>query len=154
MYLNRPKSSRLLSRGNASEKENGKRNGDVTETSTTSIAGLGYNIKFLVATKEIILGRRSSRASSARRNGERDKEVKLPSLAQVNRDIMDKSAELVGKTGLTPQFLVDWISDKRGNSRMFTIKQFTYLFLDITPFLVVNIKMTIFFLKSDGITPH
>ena len=132
MYLNRPKSSRLLSRGNASEKENGKRNGDgksnVTETSTTSIAGLGYNIKFLVATKEIILGRRGSRASSARRNGDRDKEVKLPSLAQVNRDIMDKSAELVGKTGLTPQFLVDWISDKRGNSRMFTIKQFIYLF--------------------------
>ena len=55
--------------------------------------------------------------------------MKLPSLAQVNRDIMDKSAELVGKTGLTPQFLVDWISDKRGNIPIQDVynKQFTYL---------------------------
>ena len=53
MYLNRPKSSRLLSRGNQSEKENGKRNGDgkinATETSTTSIAGLNYYINFFGA---------------------------------------------------------------------------------------------------------
>ena len=27
---------------------------------------------------------------------------------------MDKSAELVGKRGLAPEFLVDWIADKRG----------------------------------------
>ena len=27
---------------------------------------------------------------------------------------MDKSAELVGRRGLTPEFLVDWIADKRG----------------------------------------
>ena len=56
MYLNRPKSSRLLSRGTSSEKENGKRNGDgkssVTETSTTSIAGLDYYINFFVATNQ------------------------------------------------------------------------------------------------------
>ena len=35
-------------------------------------------------------------------------------MTQINREIMDKSAELVGRRGLTPEFLVDWISDKRG----------------------------------------
>ena len=37
-------------------------------------------------------------------------------LTQINREIMDKSAELVGRRGLTPEFLVDWIADKRGLS--------------------------------------
>ena len=31
---------------------------------------------------------------------------------------MDKSAELVGKRGLAPEFLVDWIADKRGIETM------------------------------------
>ena len=56
------------------------------------------------------LGRRSSRSSSGRRDD------KLPTLAQVNKEIMDKSAELLGKRGLTPHFLAPWIADKRGDT--------------------------------------
>ena len=41
----------------------------------------------------------------------------MPTLAQVNREIGDKSAELVGQRALEPEKLVDWISDKRGRSR-------------------------------------
>ena len=41
---------------------------------------------------------------------------KLPTLAQVNREISDKSAELLGRRAMDVGQLVDWIADKRGQS--------------------------------------
>ena len=40
---------------------------------------------------------------------------KLPSLAKINREIMDKSSELVGQKRIEPKALVEWIADKRGD---------------------------------------
>ena len=87
--MNRPKSSsRLLSSRSSSR--------TVVTTVTTS---LGQDGK---------VGDRRGRATSARRA------EKLPSLAKINREIMDKSAELLGQRGMEPHTLVDWIKDKRG----------------------------------------
>ena len=44
------------------------------------------------------------------------REEKLPSLAQVNREITELSAELVGRRAMEPGELVEWISDKRGEA--------------------------------------
>ena len=41
---------------------------------------------------------------------------KLPTLAQVHREISDKSAELLGRRAMDVGQLVDWIADKRGQS--------------------------------------
>ena len=59
----------------------------------------------------------SGRSRSSRRDG------KLPTLAQVNREISDKSAELVGQKGLEPRQLVEWISDKRGRELSQSVQQ-------------------------------
>ena len=99
MLLNRPKSSRLLSRGK--QQEGNEKN---VASSTTSVLGSE-------SSRSKLGSRRSSRSSSGRRD------EKLPSLAQVNKEIMDQSSELLGKTGLTPDFLAKWISDKRGDIR-------------------------------------
>ena len=48
------------------------------------------------------------------RSSQRDE--KLPSLAQVNREITELSAELVGRRAMEPGELVEWISDKRGEA--------------------------------------
>ena len=50
------------------------------------------------------------------RSSQRDE--KLPTLAQVNREICDKSSELLGRREMVPAQLVDWISDKRGRQTM------------------------------------
>ena len=42
------------------------------------------------------------------------REEKLPSLAQVNREITELSSELVGRRAMEPGELVEWISDKKG----------------------------------------
>ena len=87
--MNRPKSSsRLLSSRSSSR--------SVVTTVTTT---LGQDGK---------VGDRRGRATSARRD------EKLPSLAKINREIMDKSAELLGQRAMEPHTLVDWIKDKRG----------------------------------------
>ena len=102
MLLNRPKSSRLLSRGQQKGNEN------VVSSSTTAL-GMARKDTRVAMILLILIGRRSSRSSSGRRDD------KLPTLAQVNKEIMDKSAELLGKKALTPQFLAPWIADKRGD---------------------------------------
>ena len=95
--MNRPKStSRLLASRTRSRSS-------VISTTTSTLNGNGGTNGNGKATD------RKGRATSARR------EEKLPSLAKINREIMDKSAELLGQKGMEPQTLVDWISDKRGD---------------------------------------
>ena len=94
--MNRPKSSsRLLASRTRSRSS-------VITTTTSPLNGNGGTNGNGVAAE------RKGRATSARR------EEKLPSLAKINREIMDKSAELLGQREMKPQTLVDWIKDKRG----------------------------------------
>ena len=86
--MNRPKStSRLLSSRSSSR----------SSVVTTVTSSIGHGAE------------RRGRATSAKRDD------KLPSLAKINREIMDKSAELLGQREMEPHTLVDWIKDKRGN---------------------------------------
>ena len=58
--------------------------------------------------KKLFEGVGNGRSRSSQR------EEKLPSLAQVNREITELSSELVGRRAMEPGELVEWISDKRG----------------------------------------
>ena len=91
--MNRPKSTSRLLAGRSRSRSS------VITTTTSTINGNGNG----KATE------RNGRATSARRDD------KLPSLAKINREIMDKSAELLGQKGMAPQILVEWIADKRGD---------------------------------------
>ena len=92
--MNRPKSSSQLLAGRTRSRSS------VITTTTSPLNGNGGTNGKAVD--------RKGRATSARR------EEKLPSLAKINKEIMDKSAELLGQKGMEPQTLVDWIQDKRG----------------------------------------
>ena len=97
--MNRPKSSsRLLS--------NRSRSRSNVLTTTSPLNGNGKS-------------EGKSRAASSKRDDNIDK---LPSLAKINREIMDMSAELLGQKGMDPQTLVDWIQDKRGRMLFSVVK--------------------------------
>ena len=99
------------------------------------------------------LGRRSSSAK-------RGEEQKLPSMKAINREISDKSAELLGRSGMEPRELVDWIQGKRGQLCCIYMKfsedkaspswqPYKYQVTDST---VMRSKQIFFTLSPDGLT--
>ena len=107
MLMRRPKSSRLLSKGNS------KDDAEVVQSSTTSLPKSKKSFKnifhILIFVPLNVEGVGRGRSLSSQRE-------KLPTLAQVNREISDKSAELLGRRAMDVGQLVDWIADKRGQS--------------------------------------
>ena len=128
MLARRPKSSRLLSRRGSRD------DSDVVQSSTTSLQKSNKILNFVTSAFfnfdhtrdqprlliECLNRLRNGKyvnmyfAGVGKGRSGSQREEKLPSLAQVNREITELSSELVGRRAMEPGELVDWISDKRG----------------------------------------